>query len=1082
MAHLVRCVGLLCCLWCTGGLPVWGATALAPHSLNFEQLSVKDGLAQETVTAIVQDQLGYMWFGSQHGLSRYDGYRVTVFRTIPNDPRSLADNWVQVLHVDRKNRLWVGTRGGLQRFDAATGDFTRFPAPSVTAPATASASAQQGERGRQQVQAIISDGYGQLWLGTNDGVHHFDPESGRYTVLRHDPADPASLAGNQVNALALDVDGALWVGLKAGLDRLPAGGRQFQHYRVDTPARPSAPLNEVQQLHIDQRRVLWLVTLDGLVSWQLGEGAAPGFARHVFGPADGLAPGLVTALLQDRDNTLWVGTNTDGLHRWDEAQRRFMAMPADPRQGAGNEVSNLFQDYSGTLWVGTWTAGVRRVDLASGGFSRYFHIPGDAHTLHDNRVYGIAGDGQGRLLLAGLGGIDRLDPATGRVDRLRGDARLERHMRHKELVLAVYRDLRGVTWIGSSAELGRFDPATGAYRPHLFAGTDPNSDSITHINGDRAGNLWVGSRGGLHRIDAGGGPDITYRNDGRDPASLGDDWVRMTAQDARGDIWVATDNGLNLLTADGKGFRHFRHDPADVRSLSSDRVQALFVDRAGTLWVGTNGGLNRVERGAAGTVQFRRYTARDGLADDAIGAMLEDDDGRLWLSTAAGISRLDTRLGTFKNYSVRDGMIDGYYFSGSAWRDQDGTMYFGGVNGLTAFQPNAIRDNPTPPAVAVTAVQAGGKPLRFGSAAPVLPHDTAALTFEFAALHYADPQRNRFRYRLRGYDAGWTDSDASKRVATYTNLDPGRYAFQVQAANKDGVWGSPSPPLAFQVAAPFWQRWWFRLACLAVLALLVWAADRTRARMHQRRRRQLEVEVRARTAEVQQQKEALEHTQAQLQRYVEDRERLFTAISHDLRTPITRLKLRSELLDDDAVREEFHDDLDDLDMMVKGALQTVKDTDIHENLTAVRLDAFIGRLLRSAQLAGHRIDFTPAGLVVLARPLALKRAIGNLLDNALFYGGESDEGGVAIVTERVDTMVCIRIRDHGPGVPEADLARLLEPHVRLDHGRAQNAGGLGLGLGIARGLVQAQGGVLRLENHAAGGLLVTVMLPDHTDS
>jgi ligand-binding sensor domain-containing protein/signal transduction histidine kinase len=1056
---------LLCCLFCAGGLPAWGASA--PHSLNFEQLSVKDGLAQETVTAIVQDQLGYIWFGSQHGLSRYDGYRVTVFRTIPNDPRSLADNWVQVLHVDRKNRLWVGTRGGLQRFDAATGDFTRFAAPPVPG---------QGSAARQQVQAIISDGYGQLWLGTNDGVHHFDPESGRYTVLRHDPADPGSLAGNQVNALALDTDGALWVGLKAGLDRLPAGARQFQHHRVDTPERPSAPLNEVQQLRIDQHRVMWLITMDGLVSWQLG---AAGMPRHVFGPDDGLAPGLVTALLQDRANTLWVGTNTDGLHRWDSTLQRFVAMPADPRQGAANEVSSLFQDHGGTLWVGTWTAGARRVDLASGGFSRYFHIPGDVQSLHDNRVYGIAGDGNGKLLLAGLGGIDRLDPATGKVERLRGDARLERHMRHKELVLSVYRDQRGITWIGSSAELARFDPDTGAYQPHLFASSDPNSGSITHINGDRAGNLWVGSRGGLHRIDGAGGPDKTYRHDARYGASLGDDWVRMTAQDARGDIWVATDNGLNLLAPDGNGFIHFRHDPADVRSLSSDRVQALFVDRAGTLWVGTNGGLNRVERQPNGDVRFRRYTARDGLADDAIGAMLEDGDGNLWLSTAVGISRLDPRRGTFKNYSVRDGMIEGYYFSGSAWREVDGTMYFGGVNGLTVFHPDAIRDNPTPPPVVVTAMQAGGKPLPLGDAAPTLPHDTAALTFEFAALHYADPQRNRFRYRLQGYDAGWTDSDASKRVATYTNLDPGRYAFQVQAANKDGVWGQPSPPLAFQVAAPFWQRWWFRLACLVALALLVWAADRMRARMHRRRRRQLEAEVQVRTAEVQQQKEALEHTQAQLQRYVEDRERLFTAISHDLRTPITRLKLRSELLDDDDVREEFHDDLDDLDMMVKGALQTVKDTDIHENLTAVRLDAFIGRLLRSAQLAGHRIDFTPAGLVVQARPLALKRAIGNLLDNALFYGGD---GGVAIVTERADGMVCIRIRDHGPGVPEVDLARLFEPHVRLDHGRVQNAGGLGLGLGITRALVEAQGGVLRLENHVDGGLLATVMLPDRTDS
>jgi signal transduction histidine kinase/streptogramin lyase len=792
--------------------------------------------------------------------------------------------------------------------------------------------------------------------------------------------------------------------------------------------------------------------------------------RHVFGRADGLAPGLVTALVQDRDNTLWLGTNTNGLHRWDAGRRRFVAIPADPHQSAANEVSSLFQDHSGTLWVGTWTAGVRRADLASGGFSRYFHIPGDPHTLHDNRIYGLCSDGKGGLLLAGMGGIDRLDPATGKVTRLRGDARLERHMNNKELVLAVYRDARGVTWIGSSAELGRFDPDRGTYAAHGFSSPDPNSGSITHITGDRAGNLWVASRGGLHRIDNAGGADRSYRHDGRDRASLSDDWVRMTAEDANGAIWVATDNGLNLLLTDGGGFRHFQHDRADLASLSSDRVQSLFLDRQGTLWVGTNGGLNRVVRNADGTIRFRRYTTREGLADDSIGAILQADDGALWLSTANGISRLDPETGIFKNYSARDGMIEGYYFSGSAYRERDGTMYFGGVNGLTVFHPAAIRDNLYPPPAVVTSMQAGGKPLPVDGTSIRLGHDAAALTFEFAALHYSDPQRNRFRHRLAGYDHDWTESDASKRMATYTNLDPGRYEFQVSAANKDGVWGQPSPPLAFEIAPPYWQRWWFRLAVFLSALMLVWAGHRTRESMHARRRRELQVQVRTRTQE-------LEQAQTQLQRYLEERERLFQSISHDLRTPITRLKLRSELLNEEAVRREFHDDLDDLDMMVKGALQTVKDSDIYENTTPVRLDALIGRMLRSAQLAGHQIGFTPAGLLVQARPLALKRAIGNLLDNALFYGGNVD-----IATEEYEGVVHIQIRDHGPGVPAEKLVQLFDPHVRLDHGRAQNATGLGLGLGIARGIIEEHGGVLVLQNHPEGGLVATIILPGVTTS
>ena len=209
-----------------------------------------------------------------------------------------------------------------------------------------------------------------------------------------------------------------------------------------------------------------------------------------------------------------------------------------------------------------------------------------------------------------------------------------------------------------------------------------------------------------------------------------------------------------------------------------------------------------------------------------------------------------------------------------------------------------------------------------------------------------------------------------------------------------------------------------------------------------------------------------------IQRYIEDRDRLFISISHDLRTPITRLKLRSELLDDEVLRNEFEEDLDELDMMVKGALQCVKDSDIHENPAEVKLDAMLGRLVRSARLAGHEVGYRDSGLSVRAKPLALKRAIGNLLDNALFYGDRAE-----IDVRGEPGAVAITVRDHGPGVPEEAFASLFEPYVRLEHGREQNDGGMGLGLGIARSIIEAHGGELVLENHPEGGLNATIRLP-----
>lgn len=1074
-------------------LVFWLSPLLSPahaaplRALHFEQLSVKQGLAQETVTTIVQDPQGFMWFGSQNGLSRFDGYQVTVYKNIPNDPRSLADNWVQALYIDEDDRLWVGTRGGLQRFDTDQGDFSHFlPRES-----------RSSGNGQRHVRAIAGDGHGGLWLATNNGLQHFDPRSGFFSVMRHDPADTGSISDDNIIALAGDRKGNLWAGTKEGIDLLAAGSKRFRHFRFESADASGAPPYEVQSLWVGHDQSLWIVTALGLENWHLD---ANSLRKYRYGAADGLQPGMITAFCQDSNGNPWVGTNTHGLHYWDASAHRFVAYPADPHGVADNEVSALYQDRSGTLWVGTWTAGVKRADLASGGFSRFFHAPADAESLSDNRIYGITGDSQGQLWLGTFGNLDQLDSVTGKVTHFRRDRQHENSLNNDEVVLSVFRDRHGQLWLGTSAGLGRFDPVANRLALHFFHTGDSNSESITHIASDHVGNLWISTRGGLHRLDTSTGIAQTYRHDAANASSLGENWVRMTLEDDHGSLWVATDNGLDRLDPASGRFMHFRHAPGDAYSLGSDRVQCLFKDKEGHLWIGTNGGLNRMETLSDGTVRFRVYTTREGLGADSIGGILEDDNGHLWLSTATGISRFDIATKTFRNYTAQDGMIEGYYYVGSAFRDSDGTMYFGGVNGLTAFRPENIRENPYPPHTVITDIQISGRSIHNGNA----PEDVAlnsanpdagALTMSyrhsvfslaFSALHYADPQRNRFTYQLQGFDKDWVNADASNRVATYTNLDPGHYIFHVRSANKDGVWDEHGATLAVIITPPFWKTWWFRIAAVLMMAGSAWLAYRVRIRALTGRQKSLEEQVTARTSEavhqkklveqknalLEQQKKQLQTAQEQLQRYVADRERLFVSISHDLRTPITRLKLRSELLEDDGIRTEFHDDLDDLDMMVKGALQRMKDSDIHENPTEIRLDTLIGRMIRSAQLAQYRVSYVESGLSVRAKPLALKRAIGNLLDNALFYGGSAE-----ISVHAFQECIEIRIRDHGPGVDETAIEHLFESHVRLPHGRDRNAQGLGLGLGIARTIILAHEGKLILANHPDGGLIAIIRLP-----
>lgn len=317
----------------------------------------------------------------------------------------------------------------------------------------------------------------------------------------------------------------------------------------------------------------------------------------------------------------------------------------------------------------------------------------------------------------------------------------------------------------------------------------------------------------------------------------------------------------------------------------------------------------------------------------------------------------------------------------------------------------------------------------------------------------------------------------------------------IQVETEPGQWlylatALPDPYFLEQLEFFTWQRLTPQLLTLGLAVLLTLIAARaltrplaglSRAAARVGRRsapRPLRVSG---TAEVRRAIEAFNDMQERIRRYISDRERLFASISHDLRTPITRLRLRSELLDDPTVQDEFHEDLDELDMMVKTALQIVKDTDIHENRVPVRIDLVLQKMARDAPLAGQQIELKALPLVVQGKPLALKRAIGNLVDNAIFYGGESRPVEVQMLTEEAAGgragRLLLLVRDHGPGVPEAALSRLGQPYTRFEHGARRRKDGLGLGLSIVREIVADHGGELSFRNLTQGGFEVCIALP-----
>ena len=855
-------------LWGLGAAAAWAGAP--PRTLRFEQLSVEQGLAQESVLAIAQDTQGFIWLGTQAGLTRFDGYRTVTYKSSVSDPNSLVDNWVRVLHVDGAGRLWIGTDGGLDLFDPASHHFTHF-APREPGP--------RGN-GNRHVRAIVDDGRGGLWVASADGLHHFDPATKRFTSWHHDPADEGSLANDQVNALARDATGRLWVATAAGLDMLAPGAANFRHYAVDAGSEGrDSRFNSVLSLQVDSAQTLWVGTLGGLEQWRL-LGAEP--QRRRLGLREGLNSGAsITTLYLDVENQIWVGTQADGLFRWLPAENRltqYRHQFSDSHSLADNQVSALFRDRVGTFWVGTWNDGVSRVDMGSGGFARIVRQSDMLNTVSDNKVRAIA-DGGGSLLWVGSGGgLNLYDPLSGESRVWRHDPR-DPNSLSDDQVTALWREKNGGIWIGGRAGVNHLNPATGAIRALSFARGDPGSDTVRNIVADRGGVLWVASRGGLHRLDPKTLEVRTFRHDPADGDTLADNVVRPILEDRRGQLWVGTFNGLDLLDRKTGRFRHFRRDAADPYSLSHDEVHCLYEDARGTIWVGTAAGLNRMDVAADGTIRFRRYLRKDGIADDAIAAILPDNAGNLWLSTNSGLSRLNIETGMVRNYTGADGTIEGAYFDGAALRTPDGTLYFGGFNGITAFAPPDVRENSVAPTVVITDFQIFNKPVRAGqgghpnvlkraiehTAALTLNETDSVFSLEFTALHYAAPQRNRFAYQLQGFDKDWVVTDASKRFATYTNLDPGTYTFRVKAANKNGIWSDNAASLEITILPPFWKAWWFRSLVALMLVGGAYAAYHARVRSLRRQQQRLEELVGSRTAEIehknlllQQQKQELE--------------------------------------------------------------------------------------------------------------------------------------------------------------------------------------------------------------------------------
>jgi diguanylate cyclase (GGDEF)-like protein len=823
--------------------------------IAFTRLSSAEGLSPGAIKAIVQDAQGFIWFGTEDGLDRYDGYELRHFAHSASIPGSLPDSWISALTRDAAGRLWVGSDGGAVVWrDEASGTF-RAQDPISHEPLLDPTG---------KVRALYVDASGRLWIATrNAGVRAIDLLRHVSTDYRHDARNEDSLSDDSVYAITEDASGKIWVGTASGLDRLdPQSGRivHFTSGLRSTGVSPNEPA-KVNALCVDRLGTLWVGLDTGLVRFNIATESMT-LLRHSDAGPETLPAGAITALLEEGEQRLWIGT-TAGLAILDRQSGQFRVLRHDPTSQESlpdNNITTLFQDRAGLLWVGTKSGGAARWNPRSWSFGHHRFADQGAN----NTVTSFAVDQNGTLWVGSLGaGVAAIDPHSGVTLRYRSGAHSPVRL-HDDAVMTMLVDQRNRVWLGTMNHgIDRLDAARREVKHFDAAVDDPAAlpaPGIMSLLRDRRGRIWVGTYGGgVAMIDPATDRIVRYdRSRANTGASLGD---RATAlvEDHAGMIWIGTDgSGLSVLDPATGRFAHFAHDTHDGASLSADIVYALHVDSNGVLWVGTRGGgIDRVVGAPFGPrgVRFVNLSESDGLPNSTVYGIESDSTGTLWVSTNRGLASIQPDGHGIRSFRRDQGLQSNEFNFGAHYHGSDGTLYFGGNNGYNAFIPQRLQLSQPPPTIVLTNVLRANVPV---SASPDLisrvdlGYRDSVITFQFAALDFAGPSNVHYSYRLDGFDAGWVDA-GNARQATYTLLNAGDYVFRVRAANDGSRWTERASGVSLHVAPPPWASWWawtsYVCSFCAVVFLLALAQHR-RMKREVAYARRLKQEVDERTQEL----------------------------------------------------------------------------------------------------------------------------------------------------------------------------------------------------------------------------------------
>lgn len=1054
-----------------------------------DRYSIEHGLSQSVVKTLFQDSKGFLWIGTQEGLNRFDGYQFIDYRYDPNDTNSISNNSINAIIEDPEGNLWIGTQHGLNLFE--NGKFRRIynrsdPSALIYL---------------NTITGLAADDSGQIWISTlGGGLQCYHPVSGVFRSYKKQENDPNSLWSNYLHSLYRDGQGVLWIGTSYGLCRYSKG-------RVE---RIMAPEKKYQGIFSDallvirngSNRTLWVGGMQqGLMLYHPEDHQV--LAHYTV--QNGLKQNTIMSVYETPDQTLWIGTQTAGLHCLKDKQwSYFRSDPADPNKTISDEINTIIPDRSGHIWVGS---DYGLYFLRKNRFIIYNRQAQPPYDLPGNDTWVIFEDSKKRLWIGvhPLGLVMKSgQQSTWFSDKANSPIRLP-----NPKVYCMTEDRYGRIWIGAQRGLTVLD----GDQIYIFPPSRADSFgippfSLLSIVEDREGQIWLATYGeGLLRWQPESprsmkGKFIRYKHNPDDPNSISNDDVFTLALDRDGFLWVGTFDGLNRF--DGKQFIRYKHEPGNPNSLSHNTIFSICPIKDGSLWVGTDGGgLNHFTNN-----HWTIYTKKHGLANNVIYSIIEDADSNLWLSTNKGLTRFS--LNPFhphriQNFDVHDGLPVNEFNQNSSFKNARGEIFFGSISGLVRFNPKDLDFSRYRAPVHITAFkifdQETDRKLQHGSHIDLSYKDNF-FSFEFVAIDFTTASKNQYAYQLVGFDKDWIYT-GTRRYASYTNLDGGEYIFRVKATNSHGVWNDTPTEVYVRIHPPFWATWWFRVLFILTAVAGLYGIYRYRMLSIRRRNEELELKVLERTKTIEEKNRELEEKNRQIQKHqaqlIESEKlsslgRLVSSMSHEINNPLNFTIGTISLLEQDleemkmVLRESPSASFSTADIdariellnAIKTGIQRISDIVVgmrnfsvmnESELVEVDINTTLNYLLsliRSRDRQGVMIHADLSEVpVIRGLPGQLNHAILNVLKNAIEFTQKrvkrDETGNVWIRTYQEKDMIVISIRDDGIGIAEEHRGKIFEPFFTT-----KGVGeGTGLGLAISYSVIQHHQG--RIECHSEPG-------------